>query len=122
MDGSNENSQDMATKLDRLNEVSLADKYDLGKDVVFVNGTQAVVRMCLMQAEYDRQNGINSAGYVTGYRGSPLGGIDMQFAQASAALTASQIVFTPALNEDLAATAVHNTVVSPMLAITAPSA
>ena len=114
MDGSKENSQDLTAsladdRLDRLNHVSLADKYDLGKEVVFVNGTQAVVRMCLMQAELDRQNGINSAGYVTGYRGSPLGGIDLQFAQASAALTASQVIFTPALNEDLAATAVWGT-------------
>ncbi len=111
MDGSQDNSKEIADRLagDRLNAVSLADKYNLDTDVVFVNGTQALVRMCLMQSEIDRQHGINSAGYVTGYRGSPLGGIDLQFAQASAPLTDSQIVFTPALNEDLAATAVWGT-------------
>ena len=111
MDGSQDNSKEIADRLagDRLNAVSLADKYNLDTDVVFVNGTQALVRMCLMQSEIDRQHGINSAGYVSGYRGSPLGGIDLQFAQASAPLTDSKIVFTPALNEDLAATAVWGT-------------
>ncbi len=91
---------------DRLLNVSLADKYDLDTDDVFVNGTQAVVRMCLMQSQLDKARGLNTAGYVTGYRGSPLGGIDLQFAQAKEALQQHQIVFNPALNEDLAATAV----------------
>src|SRR5262249_59974881 len=53
--------------------VSLDDKYDLGKSRVFVSGFQALVRLCLMQKERDRRAGLNTAGYVTGYRGSPLG-------------------------------------------------
>ena len=66
MDGSQDNSKEIADRLagNRLNAVSLADKYNLDTDVVFVNGTQALVRMCLMQSEIDRQHGINSAGYV----------------------------------------------------------
>jgi indolepyruvate ferredoxin oxidoreductase len=59
--------------------VSLDDKYDLAKPLVFLSGTQAIVRLTLMQKERDRQSGKNTAGYVTGYRGSPLGGLDQQF-------------------------------------------
>lgn len=110
MDGSSDDKKAMVQQAqDRLFRVSLADKYDLDTTDVFVNGTQAVVRMCLMQAELDKARGLNTAGYVTGYRGSPLGGIDLQFAQAKQALQDHQIVFTPALNEDLAATAVWGT-------------
>ena len=88
-----------------LRPVSLADKYDLDTPDVFVSGTQALVRLCLLQAEIDRRAGLNTAGYVTGYRGSPLGSIDLQFAQADSVLKAANVTFTPALNEDLAATA-----------------
>jgi len=92
-----------------LRPVTLADKYDLDTEQVFVSGTQALVRLCLIQAARDRQAGLNTAGYVTGYRGSPLGSIDLQFALAKEALSSAGIVFTPALNEDLAATAVWGT-------------
>ena len=92
-----------------LRPVSLSDKYDLDTPDVFVTGTQALVRLCLLQAEIDRRAGLNTAGYVTGYRGSPLGGIDLQFAQADSALKGANITFTPALNEDLAATAIWGT-------------
>ena len=61
-----------------LRDVKLNDKYDLGHRHVFVTGFQALVRLCLMQKELDRRNGLNTAGYVTGYRGSPLGGLDGQ--------------------------------------------
>ena len=57
-----------------LRRVSLDDKYDLAQERVFVTGYQALVRLCLMQKERDRRAGLNTAGYVTGYRGSPLGG------------------------------------------------
>ena len=67
--------------------VSLDDKYDLGKSRVFVSGFQALVRLCLMQKERDRRAGLNTAGYVTGYRGSPLGSLDLQFMRAGARLT-----------------------------------
>lgn len=85
--------------------VSLDDKYDLDVCDVFLSGSQAIVRLALMQAERDRQAGLDTAGYVTGYRGSPLGGLDQQFARAKPVLSKSGIIFEPALNEDLAATA-----------------
>ncbi len=88
-----------------LRKVSLADKYDLAESRVFVTGYQALVRMCLMQKERDRRAGRNTAGYVTGYRGSPLGGLDYQFQRAESVLKPNAIVFQPGLNEDLAATA-----------------
>jgi indolepyruvate ferredoxin oxidoreductase len=88
-----------------LKKVSLADKYDLSQERIFVTGYQALVRMCLVQKERDRRAGLNTAGYVTGYRGSPLGGLDYQFQRAESVLKPNDIVFQPGLNEDLAATA-----------------
>lgn len=88
-----------------LHDVSLADKFDLAKDRVFLSGAQAVVRMLMMQRERDRLAGLNTAGFVTGYRGSPLGNLDMQLWKAKAQLAQSDIVFQPGLNEELAATA-----------------
>ena len=88
-----------------LRPVSLEDKFDLAKDRVFVTGYQALIRACLMQKERDRHAGLNTAGYVTGYRGSPLGGLDQQFMRAARQLAAADIKFQAGLNEDLAATA-----------------
>src|SRR6185503_12345608 len=88
-----------------LEAVTLDDKYDLAKNRVLVTGTQAIVRLTLMQAARDRRNGHNTAGYVTGYRGSPLGGVDQQFWRAAAVLAPANVIFQPAINEDLAATA-----------------
>jgi indolepyruvate ferredoxin oxidoreductase len=92
-----------------LNRVALEDKYDLTKSRVFVTGFQAVVRLCLMQKERDRRAGLNTAGYVTGYRGSPLGTLDQQFIRASKYLDKYDIRFQAGLNEDLAATALWGT-------------
>ena len=86
-------------------DVSLTDRFDLEKEEVLLNGTQALVRLMLMQKERDRRAGLDTAGYVTGYRGSPLGAVDLNMAKASKVLTANDIVFQPGLNEDLAATA-----------------
>jgi indolepyruvate ferredoxin oxidoreductase len=88
-----------------LRQVSLDDKYDLSRQQVFVTGYQALIRLCLMQKERDRRSGLNTAGYVTGYRGSPLGGLDQQFMRARKFLEPNDILFQPGLNEDLAATA-----------------
>ncbi|MCG7508289.1 indolepyruvate ferredoxin oxidoreductase family protein [Mesorhizobium retamae] len=88
-----------------LHDVSLDDKFDLSKERVFLSGAQAVVRMLLMQRERDRLAGLNTAGFVSGYRGSPLGGLDQQLWRAKAQLSAADIVFQPGLNEELAATA-----------------
>jgi indolepyruvate ferredoxin oxidoreductase len=89
-----------------LRNVSLDDKYDLRQTHLFVTGYQALIRLCLMQKERDRRAGLNTAGFVTGYRGSPLGGLDQQFMRAKAPLERADIRFQPGLNEDLAATAV----------------
>jgi indolepyruvate ferredoxin oxidoreductase len=88
-----------------LNHVTLDDKYDLTKSRVFVTGYQALVRLTLMQHERDRRAGLNTAGYVTGYRGSPLGGLDYQFQRAAQHLAPRNVKFQPGINEDLAATA-----------------
>src|SRR5262245_63245001 len=88
-----------------LNHVTLDDKYDLTKSRVFVTGYQALVRLTLMQKEFDRRAGLNTAGYVTGYRGSPLGGLDYQFQRVAAQLQRKEVVFRPGIKEDLAATA-----------------
>jgi indolepyruvate ferredoxin oxidoreductase len=92
-----------------LRKVSLDDKYDLAQAKVFVTGYQALVRLCLMQKELDRRSGLNTAGYVTGYRGSPLGGLDQQFQRVEARLRASDIRFQAGINEELAATALWGT-------------
>jgi indolepyruvate ferredoxin oxidoreductase len=92
-----------------LNRVTLDDKYDLTRSRIFVTGFQAVVRLCLMQKERDRRAGLNTAGYVTGYRGSPLGTLDQQFLRASKYLDKYEIKFQAGLNEDLAATALWGT-------------
>ncbi len=90
----------------QLRTVTLDDKYDLSQTRIFVTGFQALVRLCLMQKELDRRNGRNTAGFVTGYRGSPLGGLDTQFQRARKFLEASAVRFQGGINEDLAATAV----------------
>jgi indolepyruvate ferredoxin oxidoreductase len=90
-------------------DVTLADRYDLTKGRVLLNGTQALVRLMLTQRARDLAAGHNTAGYVTGYRGSPLGAVDMQMVRAKAALDAAHIRFQPGLNEDLAATALWGT-------------
>ncbi len=90
-------------------DVTLHDRFDLTKSPVLLNGTQALVRLVLMQKARDRAAGLNTGGYVTGYRGSPLGAVDMQMARASKLLGEADVVFQPGLNEDLAATACWGT-------------
>ncbi len=90
-------------------EVSLADRFDLEKSPVLLNGTQALVRLMLTQKARDRAAGLNTAGYVSGYRGSPLGAVDMTMERARGILEASDILFQPGINEDLAATALWGT-------------
>ncbi|WP_374305992.1 indolepyruvate ferredoxin oxidoreductase family protein [Methylocella sp.] len=84
---------------------SLADRYDLSRERVFLTGSQAVVRLLLMQKARDRARGVSTAGYVSGYPGSPLGGLDGALLGAREELESSLIRFQPGLNEDLAATA-----------------
>jgi len=89
-----------------LRDVTLDDKFDLSKQQIFLSGTQAIVRLLLAQHERDRQAGLKTAGFVSGYRGSPLGGLDQQLLRARKHLEKANVVFQPGLNEELAATAV----------------
>ncbi|MDB2369006.1 indolepyruvate ferredoxin oxidoreductase family protein [Octadecabacter sp.] len=93
----------------RRQNISLADRYDLKTSQVLLNGTQALVRLMLMQKARDTAMGLNTAGYVTGYRGSPLGAVDMQMDRAAGPLADADVKFQPGLNEDLAATALWGT-------------
>jgi indolepyruvate ferredoxin oxidoreductase len=86
-------------------DVSLNDRYDLSKSQILLNGTQALVRLMLMQRARDAKAGLDTAGYCTGYRGSPLGAVDLQMTRARNVLEPAQITFQTGLNEDLAATA-----------------
>ncbi len=90
-------------------------KYSRISGRVFLSGTQALVRLPMMQRERDAAAGLNTAGYVSGYRGSPLGGYDLQLQAAGSRLAAANIKFVPGVNEDLAATAIWGTQQVPLL-------
>jgi len=109
MAGTQQTSQDSTANEPELRAVALDDKYDLSKQQIFLTGTQAIARMLLVQHERDRRAGLNTAGFVSGYRGSPLGGLDQQLQRAGKQLKPANIVFQPGLNEDLAATAIWGT-------------
>src|SRR5678815_2252390 len=89
-----------------LMEVGLDDKYRLDAKRIFLSGTQALVRLPMLQRERDRAQGLNTAGFISGYRGSPLGMYDHALWRAKSFLKEHDIEFAPGLNEDLAATAV----------------
>ncbi|WP_244434228.1 indolepyruvate ferredoxin oxidoreductase family protein [Azospirillum sp. B506] len=95
------------TEIDR--SYCLDDRYGRAEGQVYLSGTQALVRLLLLQAESDRRAGLNTAGFVSGYRGSPLGGLDQALWQAGRHLDAHAITFVPGVNEDLGATAVMGT-------------
>jgi len=92
-----------------LDDISLDDKYSLERGRVFMTGIQALIRLPMLQRQHDLQAGLNTAGYVTGYRGSPLGTVDQTAAKAKKYLDAAHVKFHPGMNEDLAATAVWGT-------------
>jgi indolepyruvate ferredoxin oxidoreductase len=92
-----------------LRDVTLKDRYTQVTGTLFLSGTQALVRLLIAQRERDRKAGLNTAGFVSGYRGSPLGGFDMELWKSRDILKASSIVFQPGVNEDLAATSVWGT-------------
>ncbi|MGF1528711.1 MAG: indolepyruvate ferredoxin oxidoreductase family protein, partial [Candidatus Competibacterales bacterium] len=89
-----------------LAQVTLDDKYTLERGRIYLTGTQALVRLALLQRERDRRAGLATGGFISGYRGSPLGGLDQQLWRAKKYLEAADIHFQPGINEDLAATAV----------------
>ena len=96
-------------QLPALKDVSLDDKYTATEGKIFLSGIQALVRLPMIQKLRDEQAGLNTAGFVSGYRGSPLGGLDENLWKAKGHLEAKNIQFVPGVNEDLAATAVWGT-------------
>jgi indolepyruvate ferredoxin oxidoreductase len=92
-----------------LERASLEDRWTLERGRVYLSGTQALVRLLMLQRQRDLAAGLNTAGFLTGYRGSPLGGVDMTASRARAHLERNHVRFQPGVNEDLAATAVWGT-------------
>ncbi|WP_206668571.1 indolepyruvate ferredoxin oxidoreductase family protein [Pseudomonas saliphila] len=92
-----------------MRDVKLEDKYTAESGQVLMTGTQALVRLPLLQRELDRRAGLNTAGFISGYRGSPLGGYDLELWRVKKLLEEHDILFQPGVNEDLAATAVWGT-------------
>src|SRR3954468_2494883 len=92
-----------------LATASLEDKYTLESGRVFMTGTQALIRLMMLQRERDLRAGLNTAGFISGYRGSPLGGLDQALWRAKQHLESHHIKFQPGVNEDLAATSIWGT-------------
>ena len=92
-----------------LESVQLDDKYTLESGRAWMSGIHALVRLPMMQRLRDLRAGLNTAGFVSGYRGSPLGGVDQNMWKAAKYLKAHHVEFQPGINEDLAATAVWGT-------------
>ena len=95
--------------LQAIPSATLDDKYTLTQGRAFMSGVQALVRLPLLQRQRDVLAGLNTAGFISGYRGSPLGGYDQALVAAQEHLQANHIVFQPGVNEELAATAVWGT-------------
>ena len=92
-----------------LETASLDDKYSLGAGRAFMSGVQALVRLPMLQRQRDAASGLNTGGFISGYRGSPLGAYDQALWAAKKHLAANHIVFQPGVNEELGATAVWGT-------------
>jgi indolepyruvate ferredoxin oxidoreductase len=92
-----------------LETVTLDDKYSLDYGQAFMSGVQALVKLPMLQRQRDALQGKNTAGFISGYRGSPLGGYDQALVKAAPFLKAQNIVFQPGVNEELAATALWGT-------------
>ncbi len=90
-------------------DISLDDKYTLERGRAFLTGTQAIIRLPMLQRQRDVRAGLNTAGFITGYRGSPLGSVDQTAAKAKKHLDAHHVKFHPGVNEDLAATSIWGT-------------
>ena len=99
---SHDKSQVQSPEQGSLDNYSLNDRYTRETGRVFLTGTQALVRLPMMQRQLDRKNNLNTAGFISGYRGSPLGGYDQALWQAGDLLKQHDIDFVPAINEDLA--------------------
>ena len=89
----------------QLQQVTLDDKYQATSGRVYLTGIQALVRLLIAQRRRDAAAGLNTAGFVSGYRGSPLGGLDEALWKAKPHLESNHVKFVPGVNEELAATA-----------------
>jgi len=98
-----------ATASPALRDVALDDKYELESGRVYLTGAQAFVRLLILQRQRDKLAGLNTGGFVSGYRGSPLGALDQSLWKAQKFLDRANIKFQPGLNEDLAATSIWGT-------------
>jgi indolepyruvate ferredoxin oxidoreductase len=96
----------MLQRHSQIGDYRLSDRFERSDGRVFLTGTQALARIMFDQARRDRDQGLNTAGFVSGYRGSPLGGLDLELWRNRAKLKQDRITFMPAVNEDLGATAV----------------
>src|ERR1035437_11036275 len=92
-----------------IKTVTLEDKYSLDDGRAFMSGVQALVKLPMLQRVRDQLQGKNTAGFISGYRGSPLGGYDQALVKAEKYLKAHHIVFQPGVNEELAAAALWGT-------------
>ena len=89
-----------------LSPYQLSDRYLQTQGRVYMTGTQALIRILIEQSRRDKKAGLNTGGFVSGYRGSPLGGVDLELWREKELIRESGIEFLPAVNEDLAATAI----------------
>lgn len=92
-----------------MKDVKLTDKYTINQGRILISGTQALIKLPTLQKQLDEKVGLNTAGFISGYRGSPLGGFDAQLYSSQKLLDKYHIVFQPGVNEDLAATAIWGT-------------
>ncbi len=99
----------MTSENSSLKEVTLEDKYQVLQGTLYLTGIQALVKLPLVQRKLDREAGLNTAGFISGYRGSPLGSYDQQLWKAKKFLDEAGIRFVPGVNEELAATAIWGT-------------
>ena len=90
-------------------DITLEDKWVIEQGRVVMSGTQAIARVLLAQHACDRKHGLHTAGYMTGYRGSPLGNVDTTLWSIKERIAQANVVFQPGLNEDIAATALRGT-------------
>ena len=95
--------------MSNINTIKLTDCYTKNKGLALMNGVQAIVRLLLEQSRIDREQGLKTKGYVSGYPGSPLGTLDLELSRANNYITKDQIIFQPGVNEELAATAAWGT-------------
>ena len=103
------NTQSNHHQIVRSRLTTLEDIFTLNHGSVFMSGTQALARLPMLQRQRDKEANLNTGGFISGYRGSPLAGYDMVLSRVKHLLEPEQITFVPAINEELAATAIIGT-------------